>query len=177
MTSRLTPGSFRTRGWLPPRVARRSRTLLLGGIWLRFLTWRRSLALDADLARGTAPTESDELSLRAGRLRSAGRRARLAAQLAGVVEVAERPIHPFSRVALRRREVRASKPLLVAIAKRLREPGLLDVQGLAMTSLLVNDHTSPLYQGASPSLSLTEAASSALVALDRCGTRTKGRTP
>jgi hypothetical protein len=177
MTRPSKPWRFRARGWLPRRVARRSRTLLLGGMWVRFLNWRRAPALDADLAQGIDPTESDELSLRAGRLRSARRRARLADQLEGVVALAERPIHPFSRVALRRREIRACKPLLVAIAERLREPGLLDVQGLAMTSLLVNDGAGPLYQKATPSLSLTEAATSALVALERRGRLSKGRTP
>jgi len=133
----------------------------------------RGLALDYELARGIDPTESDELSLRAGQLRSARRRARLADQLEGVVVLAERPIHPFSRVALRRGEIRVCKPLLIALTERLRKPGLLDVQGLAMTSLLVNDGAAPVYQQAKPSLSLTEAATSALVALGRRGVLTK----
>jgi hypothetical protein len=172
MTGRLRPTRFRVRGWLPRgRVARRSHTLLLGGMWLRCLTWWRGLALDTELAHGIDPIESDELSLRAGQLRSARRRARLACKLEGAVELANRQIDPFNPAMLRRAEVRACQPLLIDLAERLREDGPLDPQGLAMTSLLVNDGASPLYREAT-SLSLTGAAISALVALERSGGKT-----
>jgi hypothetical protein len=162
----------RTRGWLPRgRVARRSRTLLLGGMWLRCLTWWRRPALDTELAHGIDPIESDELSLRAGQLRSARRRARLAYKLEGAVALAHRQIDPFNPVTLRRAEVRACQPLLIDLAEHLREAGPLDVQGLAMTTLLVSDGSSPLYREAT-SLSLTGAAISALGALERPDGRT-----
>ena len=163
---------FWPRAWLPRgRVARRSRALLLGGMWLRCLTWWRGLALDSELARGVDPIESDELSLRAGQLRSARRRARLAHELDGVVELAHRQIDPFNPARLRRREVQACRPLLVDLAECLRDVRPLEVQGLAMTSLLVGDCASPLYREAT-SLSLKGAAISALVALEQPGGKT-----
>jgi hypothetical protein len=58
-----------TRRWLPSRrLARRSRGPLLGGIWLRVHTQWRAAELDRQLANGTDPMLSDELSLRAGQL-------------------------------------------------------------------------------------------------------------
>ena len=64
-------------------LGRRSRGLLLGGLRLRWRTWRRAYELDLRLARGADPIDSDDLSLRVGQLGSAGNRSRLACALRG----------------------------------------------------------------------------------------------
>jgi hypothetical protein len=80
------------RTWVPgARLARRTRGLVLGGLWLRLVTWSRSSALDRELAAGVDPLTSDELSLRAGQLQSAKSRNRLACGLRGAVNLSSRP--------------------------------------------------------------------------------------
>jgi hypothetical protein len=70
----MTALPFTTRRWLPSRrLARRSRGLLLGGIWLRVVTRWRAPVLDRQLANGIDPMQSDELSLRVGQLGSPAR--------------------------------------------------------------------------------------------------------
>jgi hypothetical protein len=168
----MTARSFFIRRWLPRgRVARRSRGPLLGGLWLRCLTWWRAKALDERLAAGVDPLESDELSLRAGQLGSAKTRTRLARGLEGAVELGDRQIPPVSapQVLLRRSEVRACRTPLLQLAERVRAAGPHDVQGLAITSFLVSDRASPLYQR-DPSRSLSAVARAALVALELPGT-------
>jgi hypothetical protein len=165
------------RRWLPDgRLARRSRGLVLGGVWLRCRTWWRAYDLDRQLARGADPLESDELSLRAGQLGSARTRARLACALRGAVEPADRPPDPLRLPPslIRRSEIRANRELLLEMAERLGSSGPLGVEGLAMTSLLIDDSPSPLYHR-DTRRSLTGAAFEALVALER-SRRTVSRT-
>lgn len=141
--------------------------LVLGGVWLRLVTWSRALALDRELADGADPMQSDELSLRVGQLRSAKCKARLACALRGAVELAARPIDRLMmpRSPIRRREIQANREPLLELAERLCDDPV-DVQGLAMTSLLVGDGSSPLYweQARRP---LRVAAYEALTALER----------
>jgi hypothetical protein len=157
-----------TRDWLPRgRLARRTRGLLLGGVWLRCVTWRQARQLDEQLARGTDPITSDELSLRAGQLASARIRGRFACVLRGAVELANAPFDParMGRPAIRRAQVQENRRLLLELADRLRAGGILGVQGMAITSLLVGDGVSPLYSKAARG-SLTESVNRALLALD-----------
>ena len=157
-----------TRRWLPSRrLARRSRGLVLGGIWLRWRTWVRAQELDGLLARGADPMDSDELSLRVGQLGSARSRARLACALRGAVELADRQPEPFGmpRSQIRRAEIRASRELLLELAERVDSRGPVGVEGLALTSLLIGDRASPLYDG-DARRSLAAAAFTALVALE-----------
>lgn len=158
---------FPTRRGLPRgRVARRSRGPLLGGLWLRCLTSWRGLALDAELACGTDPIESDELSLRAGQLRSDTTRTCLARALEEAVQLADRELDPpSSELATRRAQVRECRAVLLDLAERLREDGPFGVQGLALASLLVRDAASPLYER-TRSASLAETAHTALNALE-----------
>jgi hypothetical protein len=155
------------RHWLPhSRVARRTRGLVLGGVWLRWVTWRRAHELDEQLARGTDPIASDELSLRAGQLRSARSRERFACVLRGAVALAAAPFDPRRlRPTIRRTQVQENGELLLQLADRLRAGGSLGVQGLAITSLLVRDGVSPLYSKAAGS-SLNASVNRALLALD-----------
>lgn len=156
-----------SRDWLPRgRLARRTRGLLLGGVWLRWVTWRSSSKLDEQLADGTDPIASDELSLRAGQLGSARNRGRFACVLRGAVTLADAPFDPvrMGRPAVRRAQVRENRRLLLELADRLGERGRLGVQGLAITSLLVSDGVSPLFAKASGG-SLRAFVDQALLAL------------
>jgi len=162
-------GQVRIRRWQPSRrLPRRSRGLVLGGIWLRWRTWSRRQALDGQLARGADPMDSDELSLRVGQLGSARSRARLACALRGAVELADRQPEPFrvTRSQIRRTEIRANRELLLELADRVGSGGPVGVEGLGMTSLLICDGASPLYDG-DARRSVTVAAFAALMALER----------
>jgi hypothetical protein len=157
------------RDWLPRgRLARQTRGLLLGGLRLRYVTWRQTRELDEQLARGTDPITSDELSLRAGQLASARTRTRFACVLRGAVELADAPFDPFriGRPVIRRAQVRENRALLLELADRLKPGGWLGVQGLAITSLLVGEGVSPLFSRAASS-SLKASVNHALLALDR----------
>ena len=112
--------------------------------------------------------DSDQLSLRVGQLGSARSRARLACALRGAVELADRQPEPFGmpRSQVRRAEIRASRELLLELAERVDSRGPVGVEGLALTSLLVSDRASPLYDG-DVRRSLAATAFTALVALER----------
>ena len=100
----------RTRRWLPRgRLARQTRGLLLGGVWLRCVTWWRAHALDDQLARGVDPMQSNELSLRVGQLSSERSRRRFVYALRGAVQLADTPFDPLRMgpPSIRRAEVRA----------------------------------------------------------------------
>ena len=156
------------RRWVPgARLARRTRGLVLGGVWLRLVTWSRSSALDRDLSAGVDPLTSDELSLRAGQLQSAKSRAQLAYGLRGAVNLSGRPLDPLvlSSSLIRRSEVQANKDLLLELAERVTATPV-STEGLARTSVLIADGSSPIYRGsAGPPLRV--AAFEALVALER----------
>jgi hypothetical protein len=157
-----------SRSWLPRgRLARRTRGLLLGGVWLRCVTWRQARQLDEQLARGTDPITSDELSLRAGQLASARSRGRFACVLRGAVELANAPYDPvrMGRPVLRRAQVQDNRDLLLELADRLRAGGYLHPRGLAITSLLVSDGVSALYSKGAHG-SLNASVGHALLALD-----------
>jgi hypothetical protein len=156
-----------SRDWLPRgRLARRTRGLWLGGLWLRWATLRQARELDRQLARGTDPIGSDELSLRAGQLTSARTRGRFACVLRGAVELASAPFDPnrIGEPVVRRAQVQENRELLLELADRLSAGGYLGVQGLAITSLLVGDGVSPLFSRAGRG-SLTTSVNSALLAL------------
>ena len=162
-TSRF-PRVGRRRGLPAGRLARRSRGLRLGGVWLRFVTWWRVSDLDSELAAGADPMQNDELSLRVGQLRSPKTRTRFACALRQAVETADRP-PTLPPSLIRRREIQANGPLLLELSERLTE-GPVSIQGLALVSLLLGDGSSPLYHkdAASP---LSVAAAEALVVLER----------
>lgn len=157
--------------WLPPgRVARRSRGLMLGGVWLRCVTHWHARRLDRELAAGADPIASDELSLRVGQLAAGATRARLAGALRDAVAVANGRHAPLTVTRLQRVTVRANQELLLALADRVRDGGVVGVRGLAMVSWLLEDRGSPLYaSGSGRPLAVT--ALEALVELDR-GLRT-----
>lgn len=157
------------RRWLQSRrLARRSRGLLLGGVWLRVVTWWRAEDLDRRLAGGADPMQSDDMSLRVGQLGSTRSRARLAGALRGAVELADRQPDPLrmSPPLIRRREVRANRQLLLELVERVGSSEPVGVEGLALTSLLVGEARSPLYHR-DATASLAASAFEALAALER----------
>lgn len=145
---------------------RRSRGLLLGGIWLRVLTRWSAGDLDRRLASGSDPMLSDELSLRVGQLGSATTRVRLASVLRTAVEMANGRRAPLIATRLRRDAIRECDELLLALAERLRGGEPVGAQGLAMTARLVGDRAGPLYRSRA-SGSLPAAVRDALAALGR----------
>jgi hypothetical protein len=166
---------LRSRRWLPSRqLARRSRGLLLGGISLRVLTrWRRS-DLDRQLAAGTDPMLSDELSLRVGQLGAPQIRLRLSRELRDAVEVATGRRRPLFGTRLRLAEIQESEDLMLALSERLGSGEPLGIQGLALTACLVNHRRSALYRSSTDD-SLPARLMEALQALER-GQRTAGST-
>ena len=70
------------------------------------------------------------------------------------------------RSQIRRAEIRASRELLLELAERVDSRGPVGVEGLALTSLLIGDRASPLYDG-DARRSLAATAFTALVALER----------
>jgi hypothetical protein len=158
---------LQTGGWLPNRaLARRFRGPLLGGVRLHCHTRWRAHVLDAALAAGVDPMQSDELSLRVGQLRAARSRARVAGVFRGAVEVAERQSDPL-RVPPpgMRRAIRENRTLLLGVAARIAADEVLGAEGLAASSRLAHDRASPL-NSESASHSLATDAQNALDALD-----------
>jgi hypothetical protein len=165
------PNRIQCRRWLPPgRVARRSRGLVLGGVWLRCVTRLRARDLDRDLAAGADPIGSDELSLRVGQLAAGATRVRLARVLHDAVAVANGRHPPLTVTRLQRATIRDNQELLLALADRVRDGGVVGVRGLAMVSELLEDRSGPLY-AADTERPLAVTALEALVELDR-GLRT-----
>lgn len=137
-----------TRRWLPRgRLARHSRGLLLGGVWLRWRVWQRARDLDDELAGGVDPIRSDALSLRTGQLRSLKTRRQIRQSLLAALELAGWQSPPASTLPplIRQREVLACSELIAALADRIGADADLNVQGLAMTSQLLRDGGSPFY--------------------------------
>ena len=154
------------RRWLPRgRFARHSRGPLLGGVWLRFRTWRRTTELTQALADGAEPTDSDELSLRAGQLRATRTREGVACSLRTAVLLSELPsAGPPGAPLVRRGPVRRCRRSLLGLADRLTEDGLLDVRGLAKAWLLAREGASALFEPAGTPL--PDQIAAALAALE-----------
>jgi hypothetical protein len=69
------------------------------------------------------------------------------------------------RSQIRRAEIRANRELLLELAERVDSCGPVGVEGLGLTSLLIGDPASPLYDG-DARRSIPAAAFTALVALE-----------
>jgi hypothetical protein len=93
-------------------------------------------------------------------------RDRLAARLERIVEEAhEPPAGLATAIPVQRDEVRATEPLLLELAARLREPGAASTAGLANTKRLLTDGTGPLFAPCA-SGALRDAVAGAILALD-----------
>ena len=162
----MTPADLHSRRWLPRgRLARQSHGPLLGGLGLRVRTWRHAEELDEQLAAGADPLGSDELSLRAGQLRSAKTRARIAKSLLAAVEIADREVPAALALSVNRPEVRDCRELLVDLAERLGAEDYMEVLGLALALHLVSAPSSAL-RCAHAGYPLSGALQVTLLALD-----------
>jgi hypothetical protein len=133
--------------------------------WLRLRVLTHRDRLDNELARGIDPVSSGALALRAEQ--PIHSRARLAVRVEAVLEAAATAAPPFTaQVPVRRAEVLVCADDLIALARRLSDDRPVDVQGVAMTSVLLSDGASPLYGGAR---SLAHAVRAARLALDPIG--------
>jgi hypothetical protein len=125
----------------PDRTAQSRSTL---GVRARARIARKQL--DRALARGADPGSNPELALRAGQLLAPAERSRIANALVEALGDARRG-EPFTlRVRPQRAEVRACADELLALVQRLRDDQLVNVQGMALASLLVGDRKGPLFR-------------------------------
>jgi hypothetical protein len=131
----------------------------------RVSLWWHRVELDEQLAAGAQPSAGTLLHDRAEQLASSRERSRLAASLAETLGEARRPspVHG-ARLPLRRREIRNCDEDILALIRRLEDESEIDVQGAALTSLLISDGASPLYRAGDRSLRF--AIRSARLALD-----------
>jgi hypothetical protein len=112
----------------------------------RVRVWWRSPELDRQLAEGSHPWVSQDLSHRARQLTSPDRRARLARELESVVREA-RPGRGRARpcVPLRRAEAQAASGELLALADDLLAARHCTPRSAGLVSYLLYDPCSPLY--------------------------------
>jgi hypothetical protein len=133
-------------------------------------TGLRRASLDRLLAQGVTPAESPELALRALQLTRARHRRSLADSLEEVVGVAQGERRGRSASpSLATRDIRASSPVLLQLARVLREDRDVYASGVALTQRLLTDGMGPLYVYGLDD-ELWHAARDAVAALD-------GRTP
>jgi hypothetical protein len=133
----------------------------------RVRVWWLAPELDRQLAEGSHPWTSQELSQRARQLTSPDRRARLARELESVVDEARRG-HGKTRpcVPLRRAEARAAAVELLALAGELQAARHCTPRSAGLVSYLLYDPCSPLYYDeARPTID--EIARAARTGLDR----------
>ncbi len=118
------------------------------GPWLRARVFLSRLKLDRALARGTDPSASRELALRAVQLQGPWVRERIAKRIDRLIEIASgdprRHVGP-SMLPFRHQRVRPNQVLFEELVDALRAPGPHAVQGLAMASTLLEDGRGPLY--------------------------------
>ena len=113
---------------------------------LRLRVWLRTLALDIDLAAGVAPACSAELELRTLQLCTASTRGTLARTLRKLVHDSEGTRPPVTRaLRLRPATLAVARDALLELADTLEDPQANAVTGVARTSWLIADCTSPLY--------------------------------
>jgi hypothetical protein len=127
--------------------------------------WWHRVELDEQLAAGAQPSAGSLLHDRAEQLSSSRARMRLAHSLAEILSEVRRPVRAHgASLPLRRREVRDCDEDLIALIRRLEDERAIDVQGVAMVTLLICDGASPLYRAGDRTLRF--AIRSARLALD-----------
>jgi hypothetical protein len=136
------------------------------GLMLRARVWIRQLELDAALAGGADPAQSEELELRAKQLADRKTRDKLATAITHLIRIADghraaiaAPNPPF-------RPKQANRALLVELAERLRGPRSVALRGMALTSLLLNDGRGPMTTESDPA-TLERAVRATLAALNQ----------
>jgi hypothetical protein len=137
----MSIASFRPRLRISRPAARRT------PLHLALIVWWRAIEFDHRLADGEDPWGNAELTLRARTLTTARNRARLANGLTGVLRSAGNGAPRFTAA------VRPSPPdvlegqsMIASLERRLRAPGPVAAQGVAVIRLLLIDGNGPLYR-------------------------------
>jgi hypothetical protein len=136
-TDTLSPTPFAIMGSRSPRP----RT-----VWL--LAHLRALWLDRHLAAGVVPWHSKLHAARSLQLTSDRSRRALARSLEHLIEHAEMSRSQLGRTAVVipcREQVREARPVILAIAARLRASAPVDARGMAWLRLVLTDGTGPCY--------------------------------
>jgi hypothetical protein len=149
--------------YLPPTRAPGGPSLML-----KARVWIRELELDAALAGGADPAQSEELELRAKQLADRKTRNRLATTISRLIRIADGYRAPITtpNPPFRPKQVQANRSLLVELAERLRGPRSVALGGMALASLLLNDGRGPLTTENDPA-TLERAVRATLAALDK----------
>jgi hypothetical protein len=140
-------------------------------LWLRWRVHLKRLSLDSALADGANPAKSDQLALRAEQLASPRERERLAAAIDNLFLLATMGPGPEATVSLVRApfdsyRIAANRSGLTELAAKLRRQRPLNLRGLAMASILIEDGRSELYAH-TPTDQLKPAIAATISALDR----------
>ena len=118
----------------------------LSAFGLRMRVWWSKDRLTRELARGALSVDSRELALRAGQLTAMRTREVVAHSIDDLLDEANRPRPLFSsRVPVDYVKVRAVRGRLADLAERLRAPGPIRPQGMALMVLLLTDVEQPLF--------------------------------
>jgi hypothetical protein len=112
----------------------------------------RAHSLDRQLGAGIAPWQSPTLAARARQLTSERNRGTLARSLERLVELAEEPPSPYrtSVVPPCRPQVREARPLMLAMAHRLRAREPVDARGVARLNDILTDGAGSCYVPSRP---------------------------
>jgi hypothetical protein len=131
-----------------------SRDPMRAGLVARVRTRLRRRRLDEQLARGVDPDTNADLSFRAAQLSSDSGRAGLAKGLVEALGDARGPNLGAFRMRTRRKHaaVREVADDLRPLVLRLRDERPIQVQGAAMTALLLSDRGSPLHRDSAQEL-------------------------
>lgn len=103
-------------------------------------------SLDRELAAGVTPQVSSAHAARAAQLTRERTRCAVAHSLGRLIEQVEAPTARIRITAIPCREqVREAKPMIRAVAARLRSAEPLDARGVARLKTLLSDPTGPCY--------------------------------
>jgi hypothetical protein len=118
------------------------------GALQRLWVWLNRDSLDRALAGGANPSESVELSMRAGQLLDRRQREEIAITIEALLDLAgrrDRLYLGFSRIPIDRERIEASRAELERLAEILRGPRYGSPRGVAMARRLVTDFRGPIY--------------------------------
>jgi hypothetical protein len=151
---------------LPLSVLADVRGRRAAGWHIRLLSRLRGPWIDTDLAAGIPSWHSPLYATRSLRLTSDRNRRALARSLERLIEYAEKPPGRFMNATVPpcRDQVREARPLILAIASRLRSGEPVEAKGIALLSKLLTDGAGPCYMPARPTTlaSALEAVPSSL---------------
>jgi hypothetical protein len=154
------PGAVAT----PDLGAGRGHRWPLRRLWVRL----KAASLDRALAEGAKPSESVELSLRAGQLVGERQRKQVARSIQRLLDLAGQDRRIFvgiTRLPVDRERIEANRSQLERIAETLLGPRSVSPRGVAMARRLFTDFRGPIYTGGRNSR-LPEALSATRSALE-----------